>query len=57
MSDEVVEEHGETEGKVVIHRAIPGDHAIGRDCWCRPGVFDPENGPAIEEFASQDKPS
>lgn len=44
-------------GKVVVHRKFPGDHAIGCDCWCMPGVFDPEDLEAIEQFSAQDRPS
>lgn len=48
---------GGDDGKVVVHRNIPGDHAVSRDCWCNPGVFDPEDQEAINRFAAQDRPS
>jgi hypothetical protein len=52
-----VSEEEEDGGRVVVHRKIPGDHATSRDCWCNPGVFEPEEQEAIGQFAEQDRPS
>lgn len=44
---------GRTDGPLLVHRPLDGEHVHGARCWCEPHVVGPGDGRPAEDIVAE----